>query len=288
MRLHLLDGTYELFRAYFGAPPRESPGGVEIGAVHGLVASTLRLLEEGVTHLGAAFDTEIRSFRNDLFPGYKTESGVPVELLAQFPWAEEALRAIGVVVWPMVEFEADDAIATAAARFADQVDQVVMLSPDKDLTQCIDDGHVVGFDRRRGAFIDEDGVWEKFGVAPASIPDYLALVGDSADGLPGLRGWGAKSSSLLLAEYRHIEAIPLEPDRWSPAVRGKERLVESLRSGMADALLYRELATLRRDVPLGETLEDLAWRGVPRRRFWEFCDRWGFTGLRERPHRWAE
>jgi 5'-3' exonuclease len=288
MRLHLLDGTYELFRAYFGAPPRKSPDGVEIGAVHGLVASTLRLLEEGVTHLGAAFDSEIRSFRNELFPGYKTEAGVPTELLAQFPRAEEALQAIGVVVWPMVEFEADDAIATAAAKWADDVDQIVMLTPDKDLAQCIDDGHVVGFDRRKGAFIDEDGVWDKFGVAPASIPDYLALVGDSADGIPGLRGWGAKSSSLTLAEYRHIESIPLDPGEWTPAVRGKERLADSLRTGMDDVLLYRQLATLRRDVPLTETLDDLAWRGVPRRQYEDLCDRWGFGGLRNRPHRWAE
>jgi 5'-3' exonuclease len=288
MKLHLLDGTYELFRAYFGAPPRKAPGGEQIGGVHGLIASTLRLLSEGVTHLGAAFDTEVTSFRNEMFSGYKTESGMPAEILAQFPWAEEGMAAIGVVVWPMVEFEADDVIATAAARFADQVDQVVMLSPDKDLAQCVDDGHIVGFDRRKGVFIDEDGVWAKFGVAPASIPDYLALVGDSADGIPGLRGWGAKSSSLVLAEYRHLESIPLDASEWKPAVRGKERLAESLRAGMEDALLYRRLATLRRDVPIAEALGDLKWHGVPRQRFLEFCDRWGFGALRDRPHRWAD
>jgi len=289
MRLHLLDGTYELYRAYFGAPPRKAPDGTEIGAVHGLLASTLRLLQDdGVTHLGGAFDTVIRSFRNDLFPGYKTESGTPAELLAQFPHAEEGLEAIGVVVWRMEEYEADDAIASAAAGFADHVEQVVMLSPDKDLAQCVRGTGVVGYDRRRGAFIDEEGVWEKFGVAPESIPDYLALVGDSADNLPGLPGWGAKSSSLALAEYRHLESIPLESHLWKPGVRGVERLVESLRRGIAEALVYRFLATLRRDVPIAEDLGDLEWKGVPRDRFGEFCDRWGFGSLRQRPRRWVE
>ncbi len=287
MRLHLLDGTYELFRAFFGAPPRKAPDGSSIGAVHGLMESTLRLFQDdGVTHLGAAFDSEIRSYRNDLYPGYKTESGVPEELLVQFPTAEEALEAIGVTVWRMVEFEADDALAAAADRFREQVDQVVILTPDKDLAQCVDGKHVVGFDRRKGAFIDEEGVWVKFGVAPESIPDYLALVGDSADGLPGLRGWGAKSSSLILAEYTHIEDIPLDPAEWRPTVRGAERLATALRDGMEDALLFRELATLRRDVPLTEDLADLKWKGVPRNRFLEFCDRWGFGSIRERPTRW--
>jgi 5'-3' exonuclease len=250
--------------------------------------STLRLFErDGVTHLGAAFDSEIRSFRNDLFPGYKTEEGIPPELLAQFPWAEEALRALGVVVWPMVEFEADDALASAAYRYADDVEQVVILSPDKDMAQCVIGERVVGFDRRKEAFLSEDGVWEKFGVAPESIPDYLGLVGDTADGLPGLRGWGAKSSSVLLAEYRHIDDIPLDPTEWKVAVRGSARLAESLQDGREDALLYRHLATLRRDVPLTETLDDLRWKGVPRERFEEFCDRWGFEGIKRRPRTWA-
>jgi 5'-3' exonuclease len=289
MRLHLLDGTYELFRSYFGAPPRRGPAGEEVGAVHGLVSSTLRLLEAGgVTHLAAAFDTEIRSFRNDRFPGYKTEEGVPAELLAQFPLAEDALHAVGVVVWPMLEFEADDALATAAYLYADQVDQVILMSPDKDLAQCVVGERVVAFDRRKGVFMNEQGVWDKFGVAPESIPDYLGLVGDSADGLPGLRGWGAKSSSTLLAEYGHIDRIPLDPSVWKPPVRGAERLAGSLRDGLEDALLYRELATLRRDVPIREALADLEWRGVPQARFLEFCDRWGFGGLKERPHRWHE
>ena len=290
MRLHLLDGTYELFRAYFGAPKRTSPDGVEVGAVQGLLAGTLSLLqgEEEVTHLGAAFDTVIRSFRNDLFPGYKTGEGVAADLLAQFPIAEEGLEALGVVVWRMTTYEADDALATAAARFAGQFEQVVLMSPDKDLCQCVVDRRVVCYDRRKQAFFDEKGVWGRFGVAPESIPDYLALVGDSADGLPGVRGWGAKSSSAALARYRHLEGIPLEPELWDPGVRGADRLVESLRASLGEALVYRFLATLRRDVPLREEPADLEWHGVPRRRFLEFCERWGFGGLRDRPRRWRE
>lgn len=289
MKLHLLDGTYELFRSYFGAPPRKAPNGGEIGAVHGVMASTLNLLQEdGVTHLGAAFDSEIRSFRNDLYDGYKTEVGVPAELLAQFPIIEEGMEAIGVVVWRMEEYEADDALATAAARFAGTVEQVVIMSPDKDMSQCIVGSDVVGFDRRRSVFIDEDGVKEKFGVAPASIPDYLGLVGDTADGFPGLRGWGAKSASMVLSRYGHIEEIPLESGLWDVTVRGAERLVETLRSHISDALLFRYLATLRRDVPLQESLDDLEWKGVPRDRFIEFCDRLGFGSLRDKPERWID
>jgi 5'-3' exonuclease len=186
----------------------------------------------------------------------------------------------------MVEYEADDALATAAHRFADEVDQVVIMTPDKDLAQCVRGTRVVGFDRRKGTFIDEDGVWAKFGVAPASIPDYLALVGDSSDGLPGLPGWGEKSTSLVLAEYRHIEEIPLEASLWAPTVRGAERLVGALRDGIADVLLYRYLATLRRDVPLAEDYAALRWHGVPTDTFGEVCERWGFGSIRERPSRW--
>lgn len=289
MKLHLLDGTYELFRSYFGAPSRTAPNGGEIGAVHGVVASTLNLLsDEGVTHLGVAFDSEIRSFRNDLYHGYKSEVGVPAELLAQFPIVEEAMEAIGVVTWRMVEYEADDALATAALRFADRVEQVVIMSPDKDMSQCITGSHVVGFDRRKQQFIDEDGVREKFGVSPESIPDYLGLVGDSSDGFPGVRGWGAKSASLVLARYGHIEDIPLEADLWDVEVRGAARLVESLRGSMADALLFRYLARLRGDVPLAEDLDDLEWRGVPAERFEALCDEYGFGSLRDRPSRWLE
>ncbi|MDP2624350.1 MAG: 5'-3' exonuclease H3TH domain-containing protein [Actinomycetota bacterium] len=289
MKLHLLDGTYELFRSYFGAPARQAPDGMEVGAVHGILGSTLNLLQEdGVTHLGAAFDTVIRSFRNDLYSGYKTEAGVPEELLAQFPIAEDALDCIGVTVWRMREYEADDAIASAVAKLGGKFDQVVILSPDKDLRQCVDGERVVGFDRRKGAFIDEDGVVEKFGVSPKSIPDYLGLVGDSADGFPGVPGWGAKSAALVLAEYPHIEDIPLEAELWSVQVRGAPRLVESLRARMGEALLFRFLARLRPDVPLKETAEDLRWRGVPRGRFLDFCDRHGFGSIRDRPTVWVD
>jgi 5'-3' exonuclease len=289
VKLHLLDGTYELFRSYFGAPARQAPDGMEVGAVHGILGSTLNLLQEdGVTHLGAAFDTVIRSFRNDLYSGYKTEAGVPEELLAQFPIAEDALDCIGVTVWRMREYEADDAIASAVAKLGGKFDQVVILSPDKDLRQCVDGERVVGFDRRKGAFIDEDGVVEKFGVSPKSIPDYLGLVGDSADGFPGVPGWGAKSAALVLAEYPHIEDIPLEAELWSVQVRGAPRLVESLRARMGEALLFRFLARLRPDVPLKETAEDLRWRGVPRGRFLDFCDRYGFGSIRDRPTVWVD
>lgn len=289
MKLHLLDGTYELFRSYFGAPPRRAPNGGEIGAVHGVMAGTLTLLQrDGVTHLATAFDSEIRSFRNDLYRGYKSEVGVPAELLAQFPIIEEGMETLGVPVWRMDEYEADDALATAAARFADDVEQVVIMSPDKDMTQCISGTRVVGFDRRKNALIDEDGVWEKFGVAPESIPDYLGLVGDTADGFPGLKGWGPKSASLVLAKYGHIEQIPLEADLWDVAVRGAERLVETLRLHIAEALLFRYLAVLRLDVPLDETLSDLEWKGVPRERFIGFCDEYGFGSLRDRPEKWVD
>ena len=287
MRLHLLDGTYELFRASYGAPPRTGPDGSPTGAVHGIMACTLTLLDDGVTHLGAAFDTVIRSFRNDLYAGYKTGEGAPEDLLAQFPVAEEGLEAMGVTVWRMEEYEADDAIASAAFQLGGAFEQVVLMSPDKDLAQCVEGDRIVGFDRRKGAFVNADAVVEKFGVTPESIPDYLGLVGDTADGFPGVPGWGAKSASLLLAEYHHIEAIPLEVGLWTVPVRGAERLVGSLRDNISDALLFRYLATLRRDVPLSESVDDLAWPGVPRERFGEFCDRHGFGSLRDRPKRWV-
>ncbi len=284
-----MDGTYELFRAFFGAPPRSSPAGQEVGATYGIVASTLALLSErGVTHLGAAFDTVIESFRNDVFPAYKTGAGIDESLLAQFPLAERAMRAIGVTVWSMIEFEADDALATAAAKWAAEVEQVVVLTPDKDLAQCYGDPKIVGYDRRRQTFIDGAAVMAKFGVRPESIPDYLALVGDSADGLPGLPGWGAKSSSVVLERYRHLEEIPLDAARWDVKVRGAEKLGVTLRERMGDALLFRFLAQLRYDVPLQEDLADLEWKGVPRQPFLELCDELGFTQLRDRPHKWAD
>ncbi|MFQ5966346.1 MAG: 5'-3' exonuclease H3TH domain-containing protein [Acidimicrobiia bacterium] len=289
MRLHLLDGTYELFRAYFGFPRRTRADGKEVGAVLGLIETTLRLLREpGVTHVAAATDQVIRSFRNELFPGYKTEEGVDSELLEQFPWAERALESLGVVVWPLREFEADDGMATAAILYADEVEQVVLLTPDKDLTQCVVGRHIVTFDRRKQQMTDEDGVWERFGVAPESIPDYLALVGDSADRIPGIPGWGPKSASTLLAHYGRIDRIPPEPSDWAVQVRGAARLAGNLQENLEEAFLYRRLTTLRRDVPLSETLADLEWQGVNRDAFLELCDEFDFTDVRDRPHRWQQ
>ena len=288
MKLHLLDATYELFRAFFGVEPMRAPDGREVGAVAGIVATTLSLLREpGVTHLGAATDQVIRSFRNQLWSTYKTEEGVPEELLAQFPLAERALEAIGVVVWPMVEFEADDALATAVERYGDDVEQVVICTPDKDMAQCVDGSRVVLRDRRRNITYDQDGVRVKFGVEPVSIPDWLALVGDAADGYPGLPGWGAKSAAAVLARWRHLESIPPEPAAWEVKVRSADRLAETLRGRMEDALLFRRLATLRRDVPLGQAFEDLEWRGAPRATWLALCDELGLEQMRERPHRWA-
>ncbi len=288
MQLHLIDGTYELFRSYFGAPQRKAPSGREVGATYGILASTLALLQEAdVTHIAAAFDSQIRSFRNELFRGYKTEAGVPEDLLAQFPLAERALATIGVTVWPMIEYEADDALATAVARFGADFDRIVILTPDKDLAQCIDGERVVSYDRRKGAFIDEKAVLDKFGVAPQSIPDYLALVGDSADGYPGIPGWGAKSSSAVLSKYGHIEDIPIHADLWDVDVRGAARLADNLFANLPVAFLYRYLARLRRDVPLTETIAQLEWPGVHREPFEALCDELGFAGLRDRPHRWA-
>ena len=287
MRLHLLDGTYELFRAYFGFPRQTRSDGTEVGAVLGLIETTLGLLRQpGVTHVAAATDQVIRSFRNELFADYKTEEGVDVELLAQFPWAERALETLGVVVWPLVEFEADDGMATAALRFADEVSQVVLLTPDKDLAQCVVGQHIVTYDRRQQKMTDEDGVWERFGVAPESIPDYLALVGDSADGIPGIPAWGPKSASTLLARYGRIDRIPADPGEWEVEVRGAARLAANLQEQLEDAFLYRRLTTLRRDVPLKENLPDLEWLGVRREAFLEFCEEFEFTDVRERPHRW--
>lgn len=288
VNLHLLDATYELFRAYFGFPNRRAPDGREVGAVYGIIDTTLRLLrQDGVTHVAAATDAVIESFRNDLFEGYKTGEGVEPDLLEQFPLAEEALETIGVTVWAMREFEADDAIATAALRWADDVDQVVILSPDKDLMQCVIGDRVVTYSRRARKQFDEPGVVEKFGVLPTSIPDYLALVGDAADGVPGIRGWGAKSTSAVLGRYIRIERIPDAPGAWDVAVRGAARLSANLESARPQALLYRTLTTLRRDVPLTESLEELEWKGVERERYTELCDRLGFGRIRRRPHRWA-
>jgi 5'-3' exonuclease len=287
VQLHLLDATYELFRAYFGFPKRLAPDGREVGAIAGIIETTLALLrEDGVTHVGAATDTVIESFRNDMFEGYKTGAGVEPELMAQFPLAERALRVIGVTVWPMVEFEADDALATAALRWVDDVEKVVILTPDKDLMQCVVGDSIVSYNRRERLEINEAGVVEKFGVEPRCIPDYLALVGDTADGVPGITSWGAKSASTLLARYGRIERIPSDPAEWDVQVRGAARLSENLEAARDDAILYRTLTTLRRDVPLTEELADLEWQGVDREAFSELCDELGFTDVRDRPHRW--
>ncbi len=246
------------------------------------------LREDGVTHVGAATDAVIESFRNDMFPGYKTSEGLDPEILAQFGLAERALEALGVVVWKMRDFEADDAIATAAARWRHDVEQVVIATPDKDLAQCVVGDQVVLYNRREGKFLDEDAVFEKYGVVPESIPDYLALVGDTADGVPGLPGWGAKSASTVLTAYGHIDAIPDDPIDWTVAVRGKARLAETLAERREDAMLYRSLTTLRRDVPLTESLDDLEWRGVRRSEYEALCGELGFGAIANRPHRWAD
>lgn len=286
--LHLIDGTYELFRNHFGAPPRQTPEGWEIGATHGLIQSTLSLLaEDGVTHVAAAFDTVIKSFRNDMFDGYKTGEGTPPELHAQFPVAERAMEAIGVTVWSMIEQEADDGLAAAALKYVDEVDRVVVMSPDKDMCQLYGNPKIVGFNRRQATFIDADGVVEKFGVRPDSIADYLGLVGDTADGIPGLPGWGAKSSGTLLYRYGHIEDIPASEDDWDVKVRSAAKLAATLRERMDDALLYRDLATLRTDSEVPQSLDDLRWRGVHRDDFNTLCDELGFGGLRTRPTVWS-
>ena len=265
MKIHLIDGTYELFRAHFGAPPKKSASGQEVGATLGMMRSLLMLLQSGdVTHVAVAFDHVIESFRNKLYAGYKTSEGVDPIILNQFELAEKAVSALGVVVWPQVKFEADDAIATATARFKKDksVDQVVICSVDKDLTQMVDGKKVICWDRRREIFLDEKGVVEKFGVKPESIPDYLALVGDSADGYPGIQGWGAKSTSTVLEKFKHIESIPRDPKKIPLGLGRATTLVENLQKNYKDALLFRELSTLREDVPLKESLKDLEWKGA--------------------------
>ena len=291
MKIHLVDGTYELFRAHFGAPKTAAPDGKPTGAVRGLIQTLLMLLrQDDVSHVACAFDSVVTSFRNEAFAGYKTGAGVPEELLAQFETAERAASALGIVVWRMVEFEADDALATAAHMWADApgVEQVVICSPDKDLAQMVRGARVVSWDRRRNALLDADGVIAKFGVAPASIPDYLALVGDAADGIPGVPRWGAKSAAQVLGEYKHIEAIPDNPLLWNVKVRGAKSLAQSLAQHRDAAALYKYLATLRLDAPISERLDDLEWRGVQRAPFNALCAELGLGRLADLPHRWAE
>ena len=289
MRVHLIDGTYELFRAFFGAPPATSPAGMEVGATRGLLRSFLALLRSPeVTHVACAFDHIIESFRNQLFAGYKTSEGVDPRLLAQFDLAERATRALGIVVWPMIEFECDDALATGAARFAadPRVDAVVIASPDKDLAQCVVDQKIVCWDRLRGRVLDEPGVVAKFGVSPRSIPDLLALVGDSADGIPGVPRWGMKSAATVLARFGSIEAIPDRAADWGLALRGAEQLAASLREHRQELGLYKTLATLRLDVPLAEGLSELEWLGSSQSELAELAAEIGDAEVIDRVTRW--
>jgi 5'-3' exonuclease len=283
--VYLVDGTYELFRAYYAVPSTKNQAGQEVGAARGLLSSLLALIRDHrVAYVACAFDHVIESFRNELFDGYKTSAGVEPELLDQFSLAESVSRALGIVTWPMVEFEADDALATAAARLAldPRVAQVVICSPDKDLAQCVAGDRVVLYDRQRDRVLDEAGVVEKFGVGPSSIPDYLALVGDSADGIPGVRRWGAKSAAALLREYGSLDEIPPDPKRWAVRVRGAEALAEALEAARHAALLFRKLTVLRTDVPLAVSLLDLRLTGAPARELSELSNALGDPGLPEK------
>jgi len=275
MLVHLIDGTYELFRYHFALPSHLTADGQEVAATRGVIGSMLSMVNDGVTHIAIATDSVIESWRNDLYEGYKTGEGTPPELLSQFPLLEEGLALAGFVVWPMIEFEADDALAAGAMMAAadDRVERVMICTPDKDLAQCVTtDGRIVQFDRRKRLLVDEAGVIEKFGVKPESIPDYLALVGDAADGFPGLPGWGAKSSSTLLAHYGHIENIPAAPGQWEVSVRGAAKLAATLVEQLEQALLFRRIATVDTDGPKVGTVDELAWTGV-KPGFAEFCER---------------
>jgi 5'-3' exonuclease len=291
-RLHVVDGTYELFRAYYSKRPNHrTPDGWEARGVVGVVSSLLALLhdaQEAVTHIGVAFDNPVECFRNELFGGYKTAEGMDPVLYAQFDPVEDAVRALGVTVWSMDRWEADDALATAAFRFGGAFEQVRIMTPDKDLGQCIRGRHVVQVDRQRKKEIDEDALRAAWGVGPQSIPDLLALTGDTADGIPGLPGIGEKTAAALLARYEHLERIPDDPAAWDVRVRGAAKVAETLVSMREEALLYRRLATLVSDVPLPQSVDDIVFNGVPRHAFEAWCDRLGATTLKERPKRWLE
>ncbi len=285
MRVHLLDGTYELFRHFYAMPRQQDRTGHEVAAIIGVLGSVLGMLESGTTHLGVATDHVIESFRNELWAGYKTSAGIEPDLMAQFHPLEDALRALGVVVWAMEEFEADDALAAAARVAADSkaVEQVIICTPDKDLSQCVKGQRVVQLDRRKRELRDEKGVVARFGVGPASIPDYLALVGDSADGFPGIPGWGEKASGAVLGRYAHLERIPASHTQWEVAVRGAARLAAALQEHRELAILFRTLATLRTDVPVG-TVDDLRWGG-PTPEFERVAQQLGVPGLWDRARR---
>ncbi len=283
MRVHLVDGTYELFRHFYALPSAVDAGGREIAAARGVAGSVLSLLADGATHVAVATDHVIESFRNDLWPDYKDGTGIDPDLFSQFPLVEDALSALGVVVWPMVAYEADDGLAAGAALAAadPRVERVFVCTPDKDLAQCVSGDRVVQLDRRRRLVIDEAGVREKFGVSPASIPDYLALVGDAADGYPGLPGWGAKSAALVLARYGHLEAIPPDPGVWAVKVRSAERLAATLSEQREQAFLFRRLATLDRAAPVSPSVDALRWHG-PASGFSGLAERLGVPGLARR------
>ena len=290
MRLHLIDGTYELYRAHYAPRPGHAdPSGRDAKATVGIAQSLLALLhdsDEAVTHVAVAFDNPIRSFRNDLFPFYKSDEGVPPDLRSQFDPAEDAVRAIGVTVWSMHEYEADDALASGARRFRDEVEQVRILTPDKDLGQCLQGDRVVQVDRRQRKLIDESRFRAERGFGPHSMPDFLALAGDSADGFPGLPGFGKKTASLLIGPYQHLEQIPADANRWTVKPRGASQLATTLVERRADALLYRRLAMLVDTLELECGLADLEFRGVPRRDFEQWCDGVGAIGLKAVPRRW--
>ncbi|MEO5705387.1 MAG: 5'-3' exonuclease H3TH domain-containing protein [Candidatus Limnocylindrales bacterium] len=297
MRVHLVDATYELFRAHYAPrPPTIGRDGLNLSGVAGLIDQLLYLLrDEGATHVGCATDRVIESFRNDMYPAYKSSAGMPPELLRQFPIAEQAISALGLVLWPMVEFEADDAIAASCVRFAADpaVEQILICTPDKDMAQLVRGERIVLLDRRRRITYDEPAVMEKWGVPPTAIPDWLALVGDSSDGYPGLPGWGAKSAAAVLARYGSLEAIPPKASAWDvKSLRGAIVLAQTLRERWDEVQLYRSLARLRTTddgVPIPERdVDELRWRGVPKAGWLSFTTQWSLPQYAGRPHRWSD
>lgn len=288
MKVHLVDGTYELFRYHYAMPSHVTGLGQEVAATRGVVGTVLQLLEGGATHVGVATDHVIESFRNDLWAGYKSSAGMPPELLSQFDLVEEALEAAGITVFPMVEFEADDALGAAAVVAAadDRVEQVLICTPDKDLGQCVVGDRIVQLDRRKDQVFDAAGVYEKFGVRPESIPDYLALVGDTADGFPGLPGWGAKSAAAVLDRYGHLEDIPAAPGKWDITIRGGAKLAKVLVDNLELAVLFRRIATVELEAPTITSVDELEWRG-PTEALVEMADRLDAPGLLTRAQRLA-